>query len=85
LKRFIRHHTSYDPEITTTLCWQCHSWLHGSARIFHHPFIKMYGKDQGPWHFCARVGIAYEEAAQKYFDSLRDTKYNGDNKKRRKK
>lgn len=32
------HHFCYDPEVTATLCYKCHVWLHGTGPVYHHPF-----------------------------------------------
>ena len=51
---FVRHHLSYDPEITCVLCRQCHAWIHGSMKIYNHPFVVDYGKGEGTNMFAAR-------------------------------
>ena len=59
IKRFIKHHLSYEPEVLATLCWGCHARLHGTGRCFHDPFVVKYGKDKGPLEFAKRVVKMY--------------------------
>ena len=64
-KRFIHHHVSYEPEITTVVCYSCHSWMHGSAPVYGHPF-KAKGNDvneraDAPIRFARKVVEMYEE------------------------
>ncbi len=54
------HHTDYKHDIEATLCYTCHALLHGSAKIYKHPFAK-YGKDKAPYIFARRVVEMYEE------------------------
>jgi len=59
--RFANHHVSYQNEITVIVCFACHSLLHGSARIYKHPFGHL-GKDRSPYEFARKVLIAYKRA-----------------------
>ncbi len=65
-KRFIEHHLRYlngdgtGSEKFGTLCYTCHSLLHGSARIWHHPFKEL-GRDYGPYEFSKRVVQLYRK------------------------
>lgn len=69
-KRFIQHHYQYLCEDGTgaekmgTLCYTCHSLLHGSARIYHHPFAEL-GKAGGPYEFSKRVVKLYRKRGVK--------------------
>ena len=74
-KKYANHHVSYDKDITVVLCYTCHALLHGSAKIYNHPF-KGLGRDTGPRMFAKRVVKMYdalleaeewEEAYQKWF------------------
>jgi hypothetical protein len=58
--RFVLHHTSYEPEITISLCYPCHAWLHGNGRIYRHPFKEKYGRDKAPYEFARAVVNAYD-------------------------
>lgn len=57
--RFARHHTDYEDDTTVILCYVCHTLLHGSAKIWKHPFGE-YGRDMGPYLFAKRVVAIYE-------------------------
>ncbi len=65
-KRFIEHHYQYlnadgtGTEKTGTLCYSCHSGIHLSARIWHHPFKEL-GRDYGPFEFSKRVVQLYKK------------------------
>ena len=54
------HHTDYKHDIESTLCYTCHALLHGSAKVWKHPFAK-YGKDKAPYIFARRVVEMYED------------------------
>jgi len=55
VKRMIKHHITYDPEVTVFLCYQCHLWWHGSGRVFKHPFVVDYGRGEGSNMFLVRA------------------------------
>ena len=59
--KFQHHHASYSKDITVILCYACHSLLHGSARIYKHPFSHK-GKDKGPYEFAKKVIEVYDAA-----------------------
>jgi len=59
IKKWIRHHVSYEPEIIVSLCYGCHCRLHGSGRVWQDPFALIYGKDKGPLEFSKRVVKLY--------------------------
>lgn len=61
IKKFIRHHLSYEQEIVCTLCYYCHSRLHGTARCFGDPLVVRYGKDKAPLEFSKRVVRVYKK------------------------
>ena len=73
-KKFIDHHIVYKHpdgmglEITRLLCYTCHTWLHGSGRIYGHPFTRQYGKDLG-------VLMFHEAAVKMYVDALKKHVY----------
>ena len=55
------HHTDYEHDIESTTCYTCHALLHGSAKIYKHPFAE-YGKDKAPYIFARRVVEMYEHS-----------------------
>lgn len=57
--KFQTHHLDYDKDITVILCYTCHALLHGSAKIYNHPF-KNAGKDKAPYRFAKRVVEMYD-------------------------
>lgn len=65
-KRFINHHLRYfnrdgtGTEVFAFLCYTCHSLLHGSARIYNHPFHEL-GKALAPLEFAKRVVTLYKK------------------------
>ena len=59
-KKFQNHHVSYAKDITVILCYTCHALLHGSAKIYNHPFKEL-GKDRAPYEFARKVVDMYEE------------------------
>lgn len=56
------HHVSYKNDQTVLLCYLCHQRMHGNAAITHHPFKKIYGKDEEPFVFAACVTALYIES-----------------------
>jgi hypothetical protein len=44
--RFVEHHLDYQNNITAVFCYKCHALAHGSAKVWQHPFVKIYGKDK---------------------------------------
>ena len=58
-KKFQNHHVSYAKDITVVLCYTCHALLHGSAKIWKHPFADM-GKDMAPLEFAINVVALYQ-------------------------
>jgi hypothetical protein len=81
IKKIIRHHLCYAPEITADLCYGCHSWLHNTARSWNHPFIKAYGKDIGPWVFAAGVVGLYRNGWRRGMSKGEERKDKGKRKK----
>jgi hypothetical protein len=59
-KRFANHHVDYDSDTTVILCYTCHALLHGSAKIWRHPFMDA-GKDLAPYLFAVKVCDMYED------------------------
>ncbi len=66
IKKFIRPHVSYSPEIVASVCYGCHNRMSGTGRSFNSPFEKTYGKDLGPLMFAKSVCNMYERAWRKY-------------------
>ncbi len=54
------HHISYKSDITLPLHYTCHSIVHCRVK-FHHPYMKKYGKDYGPYFASKAVMEMYEQ------------------------
>jgi len=57
-KVFNKHHIDYTRDITITLCYTCHSIVHGRLR-YGNPWDKKYGKDKGFYELCKRFISIY--------------------------
>ena len=59
--KVIQHHIDYEKDITITVCYACHMWLHGQAKVYRHEFKTKYDRARAPYEFAKAVVKAYEK------------------------
>ena len=60
-KRWIKHHVNYEKDITRTVFYVCHEWLH-HRRVWAHPVFDKMGKDKGVLAFLRAALKLYKGA-----------------------